>query len=150
MSQTHNLNHVHVDKEAVKTALAISSLRSGKDLPDLYKDHPIHQGLIIKDTPNIVEHDSDSKDEEKQARAEPNPDTYKPPMPYPQALNRPIAKTNESDDHLLEAFKNMTITILLIDDMKHIPSYKNFLKAYAHPIETLKGSNLVNQLVQSQ
>ena len=65
LSQTHNLNHVHVDKEAVKMALAISSLQSGKDLPDLYEDHPIHQGPIIKDTPNIVEHNSDSKDKEK-------------------------------------------------------------------------------------
>ena len=59
-TQTHNLNHVHVDEEAVEMALVISSLRSGKDLPDLYKNHPIHQGLIIKDTPNIIEHDSDS------------------------------------------------------------------------------------------
>ena len=32
-SQMHNLSHVHVDEEAVETALAISSLRSGKDLP---------------------------------------------------------------------------------------------------------------------
>ena len=38
-SQTHNLSHVHVDEEAVEAALAISSLRSSKDLPDPYKDH---------------------------------------------------------------------------------------------------------------
>ena len=30
-SQMHNLSHVHVDKETVETALAISSHRSGKD-----------------------------------------------------------------------------------------------------------------------
>ena len=30
-SQMHNLSHVHVDEESVETALAISSLRSGKD-----------------------------------------------------------------------------------------------------------------------
>ena len=40
-SQMHNLSHVHVDKEVVETALVISSLRSGKDLPDPYKDHPL-------------------------------------------------------------------------------------------------------------
>ena len=28
LSQTHNLNHVHVDEEVVETTLAISSLRS--------------------------------------------------------------------------------------------------------------------------
>ena len=43
-TQTHNINHVHVDEEAVESALAISSLRSGKALPDLYKYHPFHQG----------------------------------------------------------------------------------------------------------
>ena len=36
-SQTYNINHVHVNEEAVETTLVISSLRSGKDLPDPYK-----------------------------------------------------------------------------------------------------------------
>ena len=31
-SQMHNLSHVHVDEEAVEIALAILSLRCGKDL----------------------------------------------------------------------------------------------------------------------
>ena len=43
-TQTHNINHVHVDEEAVETTLAISSLRSGKALSDPYMDHPFHQG----------------------------------------------------------------------------------------------------------
>ena len=42
LSQTHNILHIHVDEEAVEMSLAISSFRSGKDLPDSYKDHPIH------------------------------------------------------------------------------------------------------------
>ena len=29
-SQMHNINHIHVDEEAVETTLAISSLQSGK------------------------------------------------------------------------------------------------------------------------
>ena len=65
-SQTHNINHVHVDEEAVETALAISSLQSGKDLLDPYKDHPIYQGPIKEEeSPIIVEHNSDSEDEEE-------------------------------------------------------------------------------------
>ena len=80
----------------------------------------------------------------EQAKAEPNPDTYKPHVSYPQALNHPKSKTNELEDHLLEAFKKVTITIPLIDVIKHIPSYAKFHKC-AHPIETLKGSNLVKQ-----
>ena len=99
------------------------------------KDHPIPQCLIIEDTPNIVEHDNDSEDEEEQAKAKPNPDTYKPPVPYPQALNCLKANTNESDDHLLEAFKKVTITIPLIDAIKHITSYAKFLKDICIPDE---------------
>ena len=127
-SQTHNINHVHVDEEVVEMALAISSLQNGKDLPDPYKDHLVHQGPIEEKTPIIVEHDSNSEDEEEQAKAEPNPDTYKPPVPYPQALNRLKAKISESDDNILEAFKKVTITIPLIDAIKHIRSYAKFLK----------------------
>ena len=37
--------------------------------------------------------------------AEPNAKKYKPHVPYPQALNRPKAKTSETDDNLLDAFK---------------------------------------------
>ena len=81
-SQMHNLSHVHVDEEAVETALAISSLRSGKDLPDPYKDHPFHKSLMDEETPTVVvEQESSSEDEEEWVRAEPNPDTYKPPLP---------------------------------------------------------------------
>ena len=134
LSQTHNINHVHVNEEVVETALVISSLQSGKDLPDPYKDHPIHQGSIEdEETPIIVEHDSDSEDKEEQTKAKPNPDTYKPLVPYPQALNHPKAKTNESDDHLLDSFKKVTITIPLIDAIKHIPSYAKFVKGICTP-----------------
>ena len=133
-SQTHNIKHVHVNEEAVETTLAISSLRSRKALPDPYKDHPIHQGPIEeKETPIIVEQDSDLEDEEEQVTAEPNPDKYKPPMPYPQALNRPKAKNSETNDNLLDAFKKVTITILLTDGIKHIPSYAKFLKGICTP-----------------
>ena len=133
-NQTHNINHVHVDEEAVETILAISSLWSGKALPDPCKDHPIHQGSNEeKETPIIVEQDSDSEDEEEQVTAEPNPEKYKPPVPYSQALNRPKAKNSETDDNLLDVFKKMTITIPLIDAIKHIPSYAKFLKGICTP-----------------
>ena len=135
-SQTHNMSHVHVDEEAVEAALAISSLRSGKDLPDPYKDHPLHKSSIDNETPTVVvEQGSSSDDGEERVRSKPNPDSYKPPMPYPQALSKPRAKVSEADDHLLEAFQKVTITIPLVDAIRHIHSYAKFFKAYAHPIE---------------
>ena len=134
LSQTHNLSHVYVEEEAVEAALAISSLRSGKDLPDPYKDHPLHKSLIVEETPtDVVEQDSSSDDEEERVRVELNPDTYKPPVPYPQALSKPKAKVSESDDHLLEAFQKVTIIIPLVDAIKHIPSYAKFLKGICTP-----------------
>ena len=42
LSQTHNMNHAHINDKVVETTLVISSLRSGKDLLDPYKDHPFH------------------------------------------------------------------------------------------------------------
>ena len=103
-------------------------------MPNPYKDHPFHQGSNEeKETPIIVEQDIDSKDEEEHVTAEPNPKKYKPPVPYPQALNRPKAKNSETDDNLLDALKKVTITIPLIDAIKHIPSYAKFLKGICIP-----------------
>ena len=133
-TQTRNINHIHVNEEAVESALAISSLRSGKTLPDPYKDHPFHQGQKEEEEmPIIVEQDTDSEDEEELVTAEPNLDKYKPPVPYPQALNRPKAKNNETDENLLEAFKKVTITIPLTEAIKHIPTYAKFLKGICTP-----------------
>ena len=128
-SQMHNLNHVHVDETVVETSLTISSLLSSKDLPNPYKDHPLHKGSIDEETPIVIEkQDNSSKDEEQQTRAEPSIDTYKPHVPYPQALNRPRAKVSETDDPVLEAFQKVTITIPLVDVIKNIPSYTKFFK----------------------
>ena len=73
-SPTHNINHVHVDEEAVETALAISSLQSGKDLPDPYKEHPIHRGPIKEEEASIIVEQDSSEDEEEHATAKPNPE----------------------------------------------------------------------------
>ena len=105
-----------------------------KALPDPYKDHPIHQGSSEEiEMPIIIEQDSDSEDEEEHVTAEPNPEKYKPHVPYPQALNRPKAKNSETDDNLLDVFIKVTITIPLIDAIKHIPSYAKFLKGICTP-----------------
>ena len=87
-------------------------------------DHPIYQGRIEEEeTPIIVKHDSDLEDDEEQAKAKPNPDTYKPLLLI----------QDETDDHLLDAFKKVTITIPFIDAIMHIPSYAKFLKGICTP-----------------
>ena len=54
-------------------------------------------------------------------------------MPYPQLLSWPRVSTSESDDTLLEAFRQVTITIPLVDVIQHIPSYAKFLKGLCTP-----------------
>ena len=86
--------------------------------------------------------EEDSKDEEtldeELIRAELNPEVYKPLVPYPHLLSQPKALTSENEDILLEAFKQVTIPIQLVDVIQHIPSYANFFKELCTPTRKLK------------
>ena len=134
----------------MEATLAISSLRRSKDLPDPYKDHLLHKSSIDDETSTVVvEQDSSSNDEEERVRAEPNPDRYKQPMPYPQALSKPKAKVSESYDHLLEAFQKVTITIPLVGAIRHIPSYAKFLKGICTPHRSSQLSENISSIMMN-
>ena len=137
-SRTHNVNEVCIDSASEK-AHAISGLRSGKVLVDPHTDHkrrkdPV-EGKDDQSSPPIIL-EEDSEDEEvpdDESRAKPNPEVYIPPVPYPQLLSWPRVFTSDSDDTLLEAFRQVTITIPLVDATQHIPSYAKFLKRHCTP-----------------
>ena len=119
-SRTHNVNEVCIDS-ASEEAHAISGLCSGKVLVDPHTDHKrFKDSLEEKDanpSPTIIPKE-DSNDEEapdEESRAEPNPEVYEPPVPYPQLLSQPRVSTSDSDDILLGAFRQVTITIPLVD-----------------------------------
>ena len=123
------MNHVHVDEEAVEITLTISSLQSGKNLLEPFKDYPIVKGLIDEEIPTtIMEHGSSSDDDDEQTRVEPNPNIYKPHVPQPQAYHHPRAKVSEPHKHLLDAFHKVSITIPLLDATKHIHFYAKIFK----------------------
>ena len=137
-SHTHNVNEVCIDG-ASEEAHAISGLRSGKVLVDPHTGHKRRKDpLEEKDdrpSPTIIP-EEDSKDEEapdEESRAKPNPEVYKPLVSYPLLLSRPRVPTSDSDDTLLEAFRQVTITIPLVDVIQHIPSYTKFLKGLCTP-----------------
>ena len=142
-SRTHNVNKVPIDS-ASEEAHAISGLRSGKVLVDPHTDHK-HRKDPLKErddrpSPTIIL-EKDSEDEEapnEESRLEPNPEVYKPGVPYPQLLSRPRVPTSDSDDTLLEALRQVTITIPLVDAIQHIPSYAKFLKRLCTPTRKLK------------
>ena len=132
------MNEVRIDS-ASKEAHAILGLRSGKVLVDPHKDHkrrndPLEEKDDHSSPTIILEEDSDDEEVlDEESRAEPNPEVYKPPVPYPQLLSRPKISTSDSDDTLLKAFRQVTITIPLVDGIPHIPSYTNFLKGLCTP-----------------
>ena len=137
-SRTHNVNKVRIDG-ASEEAHAISGLRSGKVLVDPHTEHKRHKDPLEErdDRQSLtIIPEEDSEDEEapdEESRAEPNPEVYKPPVPYPQLLSRPRVPTSDSDDTLLEAFRQVFITIPLVDAIQHIPSYAKFLKGLCTP-----------------
>ena len=90
--------------------------------------------------------DVEAPDEE--SRVEPNPEVYKPPRPYPELLSRPRVSTSESDDTLLEAFRQDTITTPLVDVIQHIQSYTKFLKELRTPTRKPKRI-LMSQTISS-
>ena len=132
------MNEVHIDN-ASEEAHTISGLRSGKVLVDPHTNHKSCKDPLKerddRPSPTIIP-EEDSEDEEarnEESRAEPNPEVYKPPVPYPQLLSRPRVRTSDSDDTLLEAFRQVTIIIPLVDVIQHIPSYAKFLKGLCTP-----------------
>ena len=86
------MNEVRIDG-ASEEAHAISGLRSAKVLVDSHTDHKRRKDpLEERDDrlfPTIIL-EEDSEDEEapdEESSAEPNPEVYKTPVPYPQLLS---------------------------------------------------------------
>ena len=128
---------------ASEEAHAILGLRSGKVLVDPHTDHkrckdPLEE-RDDRPSPSIIPEDSEDEEAlDEEGRAEPNPEVYKPLVPYPQLLSRPKVPTSDSDDTLLEAFMQVTITIPLVDTIQHIPPYAKFLKGLCTPVRKPK------------
>ena len=117
---------------------AVSKLRSGKTLIDPYENlgEENHDGKIKenKETRECEEEDR------KQKTLDPNPEKYIPPIPFPSALKS--SKEKPMDNHLLEIFKEATITIPLVDAIQNIPSYSKFLKELCTPTRKPKKVHL--------
>ena len=137
------MNDDRIDS-ASEEAHAISGLRSGTVLVDPHTDHKRDKDpLEEKDdrlSPTIIPvEDSDDKEApDEESRVEPNLEVYKPPVSYPHLLSQPRVSRSDSDDTLLEAFRHVTLTIPLVDDIQHIPSYAKLLKGLCTPMRKPK------------
>ena len=89
LSRTHNVNEVRIDSASEETH-TISGLRSGKVSVDPHTDHkhrkdPLEEKDAHPSPTIILEEDSDDEEApNEESRAEPNPEFYRPPEPYPQ------------------------------------------------------------------
>ena len=78
------MSEVRIDS-ASEEAHAILGLRRGKVLVDPHKDHKCRKEKDDQSSPTIIP-EEDYDDEEapnEESRAKPNPEVYKPPVPYP-------------------------------------------------------------------
>lgn len=67
-----------------------------------------------------------------------DPIEYHTPIPFPKALEPKPKQKEPKDEELLEIFKQVHITIPLIDAIKHIPSYAKFLKIFCTQCRTFR------------
>ena len=132
------MNKVCIDS-ASEEAHAILGLRSSKFLVDPHTDHkrrkdPLEEKDDQSSPPIIPKEDSDNEEApDEESRAEPNPEVYKPLVPYPQLLSRLGVSMSDSHDTLSETFGEVTITVPLVGAIQHIPSYAKFLKGLCTP-----------------
>ena len=87
-SHTHNVNEVRIDGTS-EEAHALLGLRTDKVLLDPHTNHKCCKDPLEerddRPSPTIIP-EEDSKDEEapdEESRVKPNPEVYKPPVPYP-------------------------------------------------------------------
>ena len=131
-----------IDREKVTTAVpvisdlreeedinAISTLRSGKILGDSIE--PVKKNDFEKEVGEPKDSEECEASNGEQKTKDLDPKDYVPPIPFPAALKS--AREKSDDSHLLQIFKETTITIPLIDAVQNIPSISKFLKELCTP-----------------
>ena len=108
---------------------AVTTLRSGKII-----DKTIQPKETIQDVQNEPLGDDEVSDKPYVPREDVEPEKDKAshvhPAPYPHRLRAP--KKVNSHSEIYEFFKQVKLNIPLLDAIKEIPSYANFLKDFVH------------------
>ena len=119
-----NMNSCQEHDNNNRSLNAISCLRNGKMLPNIFgkKQKRLEQG-----------EEKNQISEKEVVDSEVNPEVTEEReikeerlIPFPNALTSNEKKTENS--HLLDVFKNTTITIPLTDAIQYIPTYGKFVK----------------------
>ena len=121
---------------------AISRLRNGKELQDPYTS---------KGKEKMGEEEDREEAGEPSPCDGPLPSTYKPPIPYPSALESSRSSTDH-EKRLLENFRKATMTVAVEDAIKCTPTLKIYLKdSYTHrkPKEIVKLSECASSILNS-
>ena len=109
---------IEVQNPHIEHVKAITTLRSGKviekDIPKKVLPSQENQETKDDDGPN----DKENKDDEERV--------YKPIAPFPQALL--AHKKKETNQDILNVFRQVKVNIPLLDAIQQIPSYAKYLK----------------------
>ena len=122
---------------------AMSKLRSGKDLSDLYESKIDKYPKKVYFRGLFWLWDS-SKSEKEPRRSSPKPKGYTATIPFLSALK--LTKEKSSDPCLLQIFKEAIITIPLIDAIQNILSHFKFLNDLFTPSRKPKQVHLYKSM----
>ena len=111
----------------LENAKAISTLRSGKILPDPHEPNPTPIIQVPEVSSENEEEANQEKDVKGKRKIEEGPSTYQPIVPFPTAL-KPKKKQPSNNEEMMKLFKQVHINIPLLDAIKHVPAYAKFLK----------------------
>ncbi|CAA6657877.1 unnamed protein product [Spirodela intermedia] len=128
--QENQQTFLRLEKEIDKLALAHSKCKI--DLNDHDNDHK----NLFSDDENLEEEKKKSKEEKYEVPPIPilsQQDELKKIVPFPMALEPKLRKRAEPNEELMEIFKQVHISIPLIDAIKHIPMYAKNLKELCTP-----------------
>ena len=111
---TSNMHPTYDNAQNHEKIQAISRLRNGKELEDPYTSKGKEK----------MEEEEDREEEGELSPCDgPLPSTYKPPIPYPSALE-PSRSSTDHENRLLENFRKATMTVAVEDAIKCTPTLK--------------------------
>ena len=111
------------------------TLRSGKQLETPQKDN-------VQREDNTIASSSNPNKPQKKVIPKPSFPSYITPPPFPSRLAK--SKKEEQEKEILETFKKVEVNIPLLDVIKQVPRYANFLKELCISKRKLKGNEKVS------
>lgn len=124
-----------------KENVSAITLRSGKELKERRKSGELEPELEVKGVEPELDADSNQTTKET---GEKKREPHMPIPPFPSRFRSPTSKVNEANQEILETFRKVEINIPLLDAIKQVPPYAEFLKELCATKRKLIGNEKVS------